>query len=119
MGFDSRKMHALIRSKDHKCSNLKSFQLNYPSFIVLFKHSDHGTHKAQFNRTVTNVGKPIITYVVYVASPAYSKVKVSPDKLELYSHRRVTMYLDSFLLVGWHGLNKSKMGKISQKTVDL
>ncbi|KAI8549942.1 hypothetical protein RHMOL_Rhmol06G0064500 [Rhododendron molle] len=72
-----------ITGSNYNCTNSSS-DLNYPSFIALYKATivpEITKHFQRFERVVTNVGAGAATYKAKVNAPRGSRVTVSPDTL--------------------------------------
>ncbi|XP_052200677.1 subtilisin-like protease SBT3 [Diospyros lotus] len=78
MNFTANQIFTITRSSNHSCAKA-SFDLNYPSFIALYKN--RRTKVDTFRRTVTNVGVGATVYRAVVQAPRGSEVTVSPEKL--------------------------------------
>ncbi|GMP45277.1 hypothetical protein CsSME_00013854 [Camellia sinensis var. sinensis] len=83
LNYTMKQIHAITRSSSYVCSN-PSLDLNYPSFIAFFNandsHSDLNTVK-EIQRTLTNVGERMTTYVSKLSPMEGLKVRVVPEKL--------------------------------------
>ncbi|XP_038715105.1 subtilisin-like protease SBT3 [Tripterygium wilfordii] len=84
MGFTANQIQAITRSSTTNCS-APSLDLNYPSFIAFFNVNDDSksdmTMVQEFQRTVTNVGEGMSTYIAKVPTLEGLKVSVTPEKL--------------------------------------
>ncbi|GMY14083.1 subtilisin-like protease SBT1.9 [Fagus crenata] len=79
MKFTKKQILAITRSYNYSCSK-QLFDLNYPSFIVLYNNKT--TSKVQkFQRIVTNVGDAAAIYKATVMAPKGSVVRVLPKVL--------------------------------------
>ncbi|XP_038702600.1 subtilisin-like protease SBT3 [Tripterygium wilfordii] len=81
--FTANQIRAITRSSTNNCS-APSLDLNYPSFIAYFNVNDSKSDMAtvqEFQRTVTNVGEGMSTYIAKVPTLDGLKVSVTPDKL--------------------------------------
>ena len=79
MKFTKKQILAITRSYNYSCSK-QLFDLNYPSFIVLYNNKT--TSKVQkFQRIVTNVGDAAAIYKATVMAPKGSVVTVLPKVL--------------------------------------
>ncbi|XP_028080564.1 subtilisin-like protease SBT1.9 [Camellia sinensis] len=83
LNYTMKQIQAIARSSSYVCSN-PSLDLNYPSFIAFFNandsQSDLNTVK-EFQRTLTNVGERMTTYVSKLSPMEGLKVRVVPEKL--------------------------------------
>lgn len=80
MNFTHTQISTITRKTSYKCSNT-SFDLNYPSFIVLYKSENKKIMVQKFQRTVTNMGDDSVSYKAKVIEPKGSKITVYPEKL--------------------------------------
>ncbi|KAK4345711.1 hypothetical protein RND71_035887 [Anisodus tanguticus] len=82
MNFTEEQFKTISRSSaKHNCSN-PSDDMNYPSFIALFRPSGNYTWLEQkFRRTVTNVGAGAAKYQARVIAPKKSTISISPQTL--------------------------------------
>ncbi|KAK6933099.1 Peptidase S8 propeptide/proteinase inhibitor I9 [Dillenia turbinata] len=83
---DILKTLRLVTGDNSTCTaanNGTVWDLNYPSFTL--SGSSGGTVTRVFNRTVTNVGSPIVTFKANVTAPSGVKVQVDPDVLSFKS----------------------------------
>ncbi|XP_057975754.1 subtilisin-like protease SBT3 [Malania oleifera] len=78
--FTREQIITITRSNISNCSNL-SYDLNYPSFMALYKLGSTATLVKRFQRTVTNVGVGAATYTAQVVAPSNATVTVSPKTL--------------------------------------
>ncbi|CAA3020653.1 subtilisin-like protease [Olea europaea subsp. europaea] len=79
MNFTQQQIKTLTRSS-YTCSNPSS-DLNYPSFIVFYTNGKTTKLVQKFQRTVTNVGDGVATYMVKVTAPEGSIVSIYPTAL--------------------------------------
>ncbi|OVA15837.1 Peptidase S8/S53 domain [Macleaya cordata] len=84
MNFTSKQIQTITRrSSGYNCSNPSS-DLNYPSFIAFFNANDLSSDVnviQEFQRTVTNVGEGMSTYIAKLTAMDGFQVSVKPDKL--------------------------------------
>ncbi|KAL3538244.1 hypothetical protein ACH5RR_001610 [Cinchona calisaya] len=80
MNLTRNQIASIVRSTSYNCSN-PSFDLNYPSFIALYKNGSYNVTSKKFERTVTNVGSGGATYTAVVTAPEGSIVEVRPKTL--------------------------------------
>ncbi|KAL5714140.1 hypothetical protein ACHQM5_016141 [Ranunculus cassubicifolius] len=78
MNFTREQILAITRTSRYTCST-PSPDLNYPSFMVLFRNTSSGSQ--DFRRTVTYVGEGASTYNAKLIAPAGCLVSVTPDTL--------------------------------------
>lgn len=79
MNFTDNQILTITRSS-YSCLNTSS-DLNYPSFIALYRFDSTKRLTRTFQRTVTNVGDHATTYKANVTVPKGSVVEVSPKTL--------------------------------------
>ncbi|CAI9115795.1 OLC1v1016789C1 [Oldenlandia corymbosa var. corymbosa] len=79
MNYTEKQIATIARSK-YKCST-NSSDLNYPSFIALYKNGTKSVRTKRFERIVTNVGDGEAVYKAQVTSPKGSLVNVYPETL--------------------------------------
>ncbi|CAL1396036.1 unnamed protein product [Linum trigynum] len=89
MNFTAKQIQVITRSSTTNCSS-PSLDLNYPSFIALFKansssSSSHANQVLEFSRTVTNVGEDVSIYTATITPLEGLVVSVVPEKLEFKS----------------------------------
>ncbi|KAI3460198.1 hypothetical protein Pfo_016861 [Paulownia fortunei] len=80
MNFTREQTQTITRSS-YNCSSPSS-DLNYPSFIALYKFEERGmTLTRTFKRTVTNVGDGAATYNVKLEKPHNTTIRIRPQTL--------------------------------------
>ncbi|CAA3026982.1 subtilisin-like protease [Olea europaea subsp. europaea] len=79
MNFTQQQIKTLTRSS-YTCSNPSS-DLNYPSFIVYYTNGTTTKLVQKFQRTVTNIGDRVATYMDKVTAPEGSIVNIYPTAL--------------------------------------
>ncbi|KAI5328774.1 hypothetical protein L3X38_028171 [Prunus dulcis] len=86
-GYNSTTLRIITGDKNSSCGSTKpgkAWDLNYPSFSLQLE--DGQEIKAEFTRTVTNVGSPNSTYTIASFSPLSTiTVSVSPSTLSFSS----------------------------------
>ncbi|KAM0947394.1 putative tripeptidyl-peptidase II [Dioscorea sansibarensis] len=82
MNFTHEQIKTITRTAKN-CSDTTP-DLNYPSFITIFKVDETPLNKTivrEFERTVTNVGDTSMTYIAKVMPLKGFRVRIEPDKL--------------------------------------
>ncbi|KAL8485711.1 hypothetical protein ACS0TY_027841 [Phlomoides rotata] len=77
-------------------SSIPEAQLNYPSFALAFASK---STSQTYTRTVTNVGEPISSYNVEIASPPGIDVRVQPTTLKFSEVNQKMQYQVTFTRV--------------------
>ncbi|RZC85411.1 hypothetical protein C5167_041596 [Papaver somniferum] len=96
IGYNQKQISLFVRNKTVDCASQglsDPGDLNYPSFISIFK-SNSDTIK--YKRTLKNVGVLGKPYQVRINAPASVKVSVTPNKLVFSSVRRSLSYEITF-----------------------
>ncbi|KAH7663614.1 Tripeptidyl-peptidase II protein [Dioscorea alata] len=98
MNFTHEQIKTITRTATN-CSEANP-DLNYPSFITFFEVDETSSNKTivrEFERTVTNVGDTVMTYIAKVMPLEGFRVRVEPDKLifnEEYKKQRFKLILE-------------------------
>ncbi|KAK6158083.1 hypothetical protein DH2020_005397 [Rehmannia glutinosa] len=96
LNYTNRQVGSFLQRRVN-CSEESSIlegQLNYPSFAVTFGRFQPITQT--YNRTVTNVGQPISSYVVEIVPPPGIDVIVEPSKLDFVEVNQKLQYQVTF-----------------------
>ncbi|KAK6137641.1 hypothetical protein DH2020_028567 [Rehmannia glutinosa] len=96
LNYTNRQVGSFLQRRVN-CSEESSIlegQLNYPSFAVTFGRFQPTTQT--YNRTVTNVGQPISSYVVEIVPPPEIDVIVVPSKLDFVEVNQKLQYQVTF-----------------------
>uniref|UniRef100_A0A5B7AQH6 Putative subtilisin-like protease n=1 Tax=Davidia involucrata TaxID=16924 RepID=A0A5B7AQH6_DAVIN len=84
LNYTEKQIQTITKSSSYNCSINPSLDLNYPSFIAFFNANDSESDVQtvrEFQRTVTNVGDGMSTYVAKLTPLEGLKVSVVPEKL--------------------------------------
>lgn len=98
MNFTHEQIKTITRTATN-CSDANP-DLNYPSFITFFEVDETSSNKTivrEFERTVTNVGDTVMTYIAKVMPLEGFRARVEPDKLifnEEYKKQRFKLILE-------------------------
>ncbi|KAK8681615.1 hypothetical protein V6N13_054017 [Hibiscus sabdariffa] len=80
LGYKETEMRAVLRRNQWNCTQNET-DLNYPSFVAVFKEEPNSPRVKNFSRVVTNVGDDQSIYHAVVENSTWLRVIVEPSTL--------------------------------------